>query len=189
MIGRGRFQNLFALAREVGPWEEYPVAPPFADPQVQLSRGAEPQPFFLICEKDTMVIQTTGAAEVELRYSGLRHTRIEIGDMLYIPAGTPSRIVPSEESIHLRFKAINPGLEGVAWFCPSCDTEVWRYEFDAGVQQVQQGYFDGCRQFNADPARRTCGACQTVHPAVDYAGYRWVEVADRLRAEAAPASA
>jgi hypothetical protein len=185
MIGRTRFQNLFDLAREVGPWQEYPVAPPFADPQVRLSRGTEPQPFFLVCAKDTMVIQSIGAAEVELRYSGVRRTRLEMGDMLYIPAGTPSRIVPLEESIHLRFTAINPGLEGVAWFCPSCDAEVWRYEFDADTHHVQQGYSDGFRQFNADPVRRTCDACQTVHPAVDYAGYGWVEVADRLGAEAA----
>jgi hypothetical protein len=186
MIARTRFQNVFDLAREIGPWEERPVAPPFADPQVTMSRSAGPQPFFLICAKDTVVLQMTGDADAELRYSGTRRTRLEVGDMIYVPAGTPCRIEPREESVHLRFKAINPGLEGVAWFCPSCDAEVWRYEFNTELQPVQQGYLDGCREFNVDPARRTCGACQTVHPAVDLDGYRWAEIAEELRAAATP---
>jgi 3-hydroxyanthranilate 3,4-dioxygenase len=59
-----------------------------------------------------MVIRSIGAAEVELRYSGVRRTRLEMGDMLYIPAGTPSRIVPLEESIHLREPSPHPGREG-----------------------------------------------------------------------------
>lgn len=184
MITRGRFQSAFELAQEIGPWDERPVAPPFADPQVYMSRSSGPQPFFLICEKDTIVMQVSGTAKAELRYTGVRHTRLEIGDVLYVPAGTPCRIVPSEECLLFRFKAINPGLEGVAWFCPSCDAEVWRHEFDAGLQPVQQAYLDGCQTFNADQALRTCGACQTVHPPVELTGYRWAEVIEALRAEA-----
>ena len=186
MIKRGRFQNVFDLAQEVGLWDERPVAPPFADPQVYMSRGSGQQPFFLVCEKDTVVMQIFGTATAELRYTGVRQTRLEMGDILYIPAGTPCRIEPREESIHLRFKAINPGLEGVTWFCSSCDAEVWRYEFDAGAQPVQQGYLDGCEAFNAGLERRTCGTCQTVHPVVDTARYRWALLAEQLRAEAVP---
>ncbi|QFG21315.1 hypothetical protein [Actinomadura sp. WMMB 499] len=164
MITRGRFQSIFDLAEEIGAWDERPVAPPFADPQVTMSRGSGAQPFFLICSKDTVVIQATGSADAHLRYTGVRHTRMEVGDMVYVPAGVPCRIEPNEESVHLRFKAINPGLEGIAWFCRRCDTEVWRYEFDAEAQPVQQGYLDGCREFNADKSHRTCGGCDTVHP-------------------------
>ncbi|MDP4505298.1 cupin domain-containing protein [Nonomuraea turcica] len=173
MIKRARFQNVFDLAGEIGPWDETLVAPPFADPQVYMSRGSSPQPFFLICEKDTLLMQCTGIADVELRYTNMRHTRLEVGDILYIPAGTPCRIEPQEEAIHLRFKAITPGLEGVAWFCPSCDAEVWRHEFHAGALPVQQGYLDGCRAFNAEVGRRICDSCRTVHPQVDITGYSW----------------
>jgi hypothetical protein len=186
MIKRGRYQNVFELALEVGPWDERPVAPPFADPQVYMSRGSGAQPFFLICAKDTVVMQITGSADVQFRYTGLRHTRLEIGDMLYVPAGTPCRIEPREESIHLRYKAINPGLEGAAWFCPSCDAEVWRYEFDAELAPVHQGYLDACRAFNAEPRHRTCGVCQAVLPAIDIAGYRWAQIAEELRTDAVP---
>lgn len=185
MITRGRFQSLFDLAREVGPWEERPVAPAFADPQVHMSRSSGPQPFFLICAKDTIVIQATGSGHAEFRYTGMRHTRLEMGDIIYVPAGAPCRIEPHEESVYLRFKAINPGLEGVAWFCASCDAEVWRYEFNSELEPAQQGYLDGCREFNADEARRTCGGCGSVHPAVDVSGYRWAEAAEELRADAA----
>jgi 3-hydroxyanthranilate 3,4-dioxygenase len=183
MITRGRFQNLFDLANEVGPWDERLVAPPFADPQVSMSHGSGPQPFFLICEKDTIITQYTGEADVELRYSGTRRTRLEIGDMLYVPAGTPSRIEPREDSVHLRIKAVNPGLEGVAWFCVTCDAEVWRYEFDATARPAQEGYLEGCARFNAETARRTCGVCQTVHPPVDVAGYHWARIAEEVGAK------
>ena len=183
MIKRARYQNVFDLAQEVGPWDERPVAPPFADPQVCMSRSRELQPFFLICEKDTIVIQVTGLADVDLRYTGMRQTKLEAGDMLYVPAGTPCRIGPRQESVHLRFKASNPGMEGVAWFCPSCDIEIWRHEFDAGAQPVQLGYLDGCQAFNAQVAHRTCGPCQTVHPEVDIAGYDWARLAEEARPE------
>ncbi|MDP4511792.1 cupin domain-containing protein [Nonomuraea turcica] len=173
MIKRARYQNVFDLAHEIGSWDERLVAPPFADPQVYMSRGASPQPFFLICEKDTLVMQCTGTADAELRYASMRNTRLEVGDLLYVPAGTPCRIVPREEAIHLRFKAINPGLEAVAWFCPSCDTEVWRYGFDAGSTPVQQGYMDGCQAFNAEVERRTCASCRAVHPHVDITRIDW----------------
>lgn len=185
MITRGRFQNVFDLALEIGPWDERPVAPSFADPQVCMSRGSSAQPFFLICEKDTVVMQIIGSADVQLRYTGMRHTRLEVGDILYVPAGTPCRIEPREESIHLRYKAINPGLEGVAWFCPSCDAEVRRYEFDAELLPVQLGYLDACRAFNAEPEHRTCGVCQTIHPAIDIEGYRWAQIAEESRADTA----
>lgn len=181
MITRGRFQSVFDLAEEIGSWDERPVAPPFADPQVAMSHGSVPQPFFLICSKDTIVIQATGSADAHLRYTGVRHTRMEMGDMIYVPAGVPCRIEPREESLHLRFKAVTPGLEGIAWFCPGCDAEVWRHEFDAERMHVQQGYLDGCREFNADEALRTCGTCQTVHPPVDISAYRWAEVLEALR--------
>lgn len=186
MIKRARYQSVFDLAREVGPWDERPVAPSFADPQVHMSRSSGTQPFFLICAKDTVVLQIVGTAGADLRYTGVRHTRLEMGDILYVPAGTPCRLEPYEESIFLRFKATNPGLEGVAWFCPSCDAEVWRYEFDAGSQPVQQGYLDGCEAFNSETERRTCGACETVHPTVDITGYDWAQVAEHARAEATP---
>ena len=181
MIKRGRFQNMFDLADEVGSWDERLVAPPFADPQVAMSHGADPQPFFLVCEKDTLVVQYTGESDVDLRFTGTRQTHMEMGDMLYVPAGTPCRIVPREDSIYARIKAINPGLEGVSWFCPSCDVEVWRYEFDANTEFVQQGYLDGCQQFNADAARRTCRACQAVHAEVDISGFRWAQLIEELR--------
>lgn len=186
MITRGRFQNVLEMAEEIGPWAERPVTPPFADPQVYMSRGSDPQPFFLICEKDTIVMQVVGAATVQLRYTGVRQTSLEAGDILYVPAGTPCRIEPLEESIYFRFKAAKPGLEGVSWFCPSCDAEVWRYEFDAADQPVQQGYLDGIQTFNAEVGHRTCRVCQAVHPSADAARYDWARLAELVRSETAP---
>lgn len=185
MIERSRFQNVFGTARKIGEWEERAVTPSFADPQIHVSRSTGAQPFFLICEKDTVLVQASGSAHVELRLSGMRHTAMAVGDVLYIPGGTACRVEPLEEAVTLRYKAMAPGLEAVAWFCPSCDGEVWRHEFDAEARPVQAGYLEGCEAFNADPARRTCGTCETALPAVELTPYRWAETVVELDEEAA----
>ena len=52
---RKRAFNIFQQAREAGPYDEYPVLPAEIDPQLHLSRNDRPQPFFLICERDTVL--------------------------------------------------------------------------------------------------------------------------------------
>src|SRR6185312_11278829 len=86
------------------------------DPQLHLSRNRVKQPFFLICEQDTMLAQMSGEARVEFRAGPVRYFDMTVGDFVYVPAGTPHRIVPKTESVHLRYKAEKPGLEAVAWY-------------------------------------------------------------------------
>ena len=40
-------------APEAGPYDEFPTFPPGIDPQLCLSRNDRPQPFYLICGKDS----------------------------------------------------------------------------------------------------------------------------------------
>ncbi len=172
-------------APEAGPYDELPTFPPGIDPQLCLSRNDRPQPFYLICEHDTVIVQMSGSGRVIFKGGSVNYHTLEPGDFVYVPARTPHRIVPTTESVQYRFKPDRPGLEGVTWYCERCDHELWREIWDTAEELPQEGYLRACRAFNADPALRTCRTCGEVHAAIDLAGYRWAEIAAELRSGAA----
>jgi 3-hydroxyanthranilate 3,4-dioxygenase len=177
---RKRMVRLFEAAREAGPYDEFPVLLPGIDPQLHLSRNARPQPFFLICEQDTVLVQMSGEATVEFKDAPVLYHTAEPGDFVYVPGGTPHRIVPTTESIHVRYKAARPGLEGVAWYCPACGAELWREEWHVADELPQAAYWRACQQFNAAPDLRRCAQCGAEHAPVDLTGIRWPEIAAAL---------
>lgn len=172
-------------APEAGPYDEFPTFPPGIDPQLCLSRNDRPQPFYLICEHDTVIVQMSGAGRVLFRGGPVNYQTLEPGDFVYVPARTPHRIVPATESVQYRFKAEHPGLEGVSWYCERCGEELWRQVWDTATELPQEGYLRSCRAFNAEAAHRTCKSCGAIHPVLDLSGYRWAEIAASLRSGAA----
>lgn len=178
---RKRMVRIFQEAREAGPYDEFPVLLPGIDPQLHLSRNDRPQPFFLVCEQDTVLVQMAGEATIEFKDAPVLYHAVEPGDFVYVPAGTPHRIVPRTESIQVRYKADKPGLEGVAWYCEECQAELWRVEWDTADELPQEGYWRACMMFNATPGQRTCAQCGAEHPRLDLTGIRWPEIAATLR--------
>lgn len=172
---------VFREAGKVGSYDERPMLPDSVQTQVYLSRNDRPQPFYLICEKDTLIVAFSGTGTVELQLSSVRSFPLAPGDHVYVPAGTATRLVPSTESIIMRYKAAKPGLEAVAWYCEECDRELFRHTFDTARTFSQEGYLEGCRNFNEDPARRRCSECDREHPPVSLDGYRWEELGQQLR--------
>lgn len=166
--------DTFKEAPARGPYDEMPMLELGIDPQVHLSRNAIPQPFFLVCEGDTMIVQMAGEARIEFRQSTVHSFDAEIGDFVYVPAGTPHRIVPKSPSIHLRYKAMLPGLEGVAWYADGSGDEISRVVWNCAGELPQEGYLRACRAFNADATLR--GGL----PAIDLSPYRWAEVAAEI---------
>lgn len=183
-MDRKRMLNGFKAAAEVGPYDEFPVLVPGIDPQVYLSRNARPQPFYLICERDSLLVQMAGTGRLLMKYSSVVWEPMQPGDFVYIPAGTPHRYVPTTESLQTRYKPEPAGLEGVAWFCEGCGTEITREEWDTSEQVSQAGYSDACQRFNASAETRTCPNCGRIHPQVDLSGLRWQEVAVQLQTAA-----
>jgi 3-hydroxyanthranilate 3,4-dioxygenase len=183
-FNRKKLVQVFEAAKTCGPYDELPVLVDGRDPQVHVSRNDRPQPFWLICSADTVLAQVTGTATVDLEHSPVRYHRMEPGDLVYLPAGTASRIRPDATSIHVRYKALHPGLEAAAWFCSSCGNEVHREEFDTEDELPQDAYWRACNAFNADVDLRRCGTCGVVHDPVDLTGIRWPEVAEAIRASA-----
>lgn len=172
----------YALAAEAGPHDERPLLPSGLDIVLTISRSDQPQPFHLICQHDSVLVTMAGKGRVAFAGSAVRHFDYETGDVVYVPAGTPHRIVPTSESIHHRFKLPESDAEGVAFCCERCGREMHRLLWSLADELPQEGYLRGCAEFNADPARRTCAACQAVHPQVDLGPYRWSEIARSARA-------
>jgi len=171
-----RRKNRFETYKEAaarGNYDEFPMLELGIDPQLHLSRNSVAQPFFLICEQDTIVTQMSGSARIEFRNSPANYFNMAIGDFVYVPGGTPHRLVPSTESIHLRYKAAHPGLEAVAWY--DGNDEVARITWDCAKELSQEAYLRACRAFNADASLR--------HglPPIDLAPFHWGEVGAEVK--------
>lgn len=171
---------VYREANKLGAYDERPMLPDDIQIQLYLSRNDHPQPFFLVCEKDTMLVSFSGAGKVEFKDTGVLYFPLEPGDHVYVPAGAPTRLVPDEESIIMRYKPREAGLEGVAWYCEGCGAELHRHVFDTADTYPQEGYLAGTRAFNASEELRTC-SCGAVHPAVELGRYRWEQLAADLR--------
>jgi 3-hydroxyanthranilate 3,4-dioxygenase len=172
--------DTFQAAQTSGPYDEYPVLPAEVDPQLTLSRNDRPQPFYLTCAKDCVLAQMSGSGRLLMRDSAVRYFDLIPGDYVYVPAGTPHRMMPSETSIQYRFKAANSGLEAVSFYCEACNQELHTVTWDTEQQSPQAGYLRATSNFNASPEQRTCSKCGAVHPAIDLAGFRWAEIATEL---------
>ncbi|HEY1504887.1 MAG TPA: Rieske 2Fe-2S domain-containing protein [Stellaceae bacterium] len=178
-----RRKNRFETYKEAaarGNYDEFPMLELGIDPQLHLSRNTVAQPFFLVCEQDTIVTQMSGSARIEFRNSPANYFNMTLGDFVYVPGGTPHRLVPNTESIHLRYKAARPGLEAVAWY--NGDDEIARITWDCATELPQAAYLRACHAFNADASLRK------GLPAIDLAPFHWDAVGDEVKeAEASEA--
>jgi len=184
-LERKKTLNVFKEAdRAWGSYDDFPVGPRGTDPMPHLSRNRVPQPFFLVCEADQVLIQMAGEGEIELRDTSPAHMHIEPGDTIYIPAGTPTRLSPRGENLQIRLKAFPPAREAVAWYCPGCGALVHARAIESAIPQ--EGYWEAVLLFNGDAALRTCPGCAAVHPPVELGDIAWIEVVAALRAEGSP---
>ncbi len=175
MIIRKPFIDTFDESAQWGEHDELPVLPPDVDVQVYGSRSRQAQPFYLSCEKDTVLVFMSGDAEVLLHHDDVRRFKVQVGDFVYVPARTPHRVLPLTETIQYRYKAPEAGREAATWFCEQCGTHVHSEVWDAAKANMHQAYADAVQAYNATP--RTCASCGHVHGPVDLAGFRWAELA------------
>lgn len=175
----------FEKAAASGPYDERPTLADTVDLQLMLSKNERAQPFYLICEHDTVLVAMSGRGRVLFKGSSVLHHDYGAGDLIYVPARTPHRILPSEESIQHRFKLPESELEGVAWFCDDCGEELHRTVWQLADELPQEGYLRACNAFSADAALRSCGGCGATRPEIDLAGFQWESIAQELRASSA----
>lgn len=175
--------STFAASAVAGPYDERPMLPESIDLQLHLSRNDRPQPFFLVCQHDSVLVVMSGEGRVQFKDASVLWHSYVPGDFLYVPAGTPHRIVPATESIQYRYKLPESELEAVAWYCEGCGAALHRDTWELAEEKAQAAYLRACRAFSEDLARRTCKSCGTVHPAIDLAPYRWAELSAEVVAE------
>jgi 3-hydroxyanthranilate 3,4-dioxygenase len=171
----------FEEAKASGSYDERPMFGDDLDLQIHLSKNELVQPFWLICEHDTVLTTLSGEGIVEFKDSPFTRQTYETGDFIYIPAGMPSRIKPTQASVQYRFKAMEAGLEGIAWYCEKCGNELYREVWDTADELSQQAYLRICEAFNVDQKQRTC-KCGKRHPKIDVSQFRWQQVLDNLAA-------
>ena len=129
-LERKKTLNVFRDAREAfGSYDDFPVGQPGVDPMPHLSRNRVAQPFWQVSEADQVLIQMAGRGAIEFRASRMT---LEPGDTVYIPACTPSRLVPDGEVVQLRLKAEPAVREAVAFYC-ACGAIVSSTEIAAGL--------------------------------------------------------
>lgn len=176
-MSRRRMLSAFKTGATVGNYADLAVLPTDVDPQLVLSRNSVDQPFHQIFAKDTVIVQMSGSSRISIRNSNVNHFVAQVGDNVYIPAGTPHRIEPIEEGVMLRYIALEAGLVAAAWFCRTCDEELhrleWDYDNDADAAPI---YATACSRFSADLDARTCENCGTVAGPIDLDILGWSEL-------------
>jgi 3-hydroxyanthranilate 3,4-dioxygenase len=170
------------IALAQGSYDEFPVAPAGVDPAPHLSRNTVPQPFWLVTEKDELLVTMSGTGQVSFKDAARTTMTLGPGDVVYLPARTPSRIVPDGELVQVRLKSVPPFTEAVAWYCDECDVLVHREEFSTDVPQ--RSYWNAVAEYNSDAALRTCRSCGHVHDPADMGDISWDAVADILETAA-----
>jgi hypothetical protein len=178
---KNRF-NIFKEAERLGSFDEYPLLTPEVDPQVHLSNNSVDQPFFLVCEKDSVLTQFGGSARVVLQQGAVRYADLGPGDYLYIPGGIPHRILTTAPGEQLRYKARDPGKEGVEWYCENCGELADRFVWDTKTTPSQAGYLAGTLRWNHESDRRRCGRCGRAHEPIDLSPFRWEAIVLALAA-------
>lgn len=176
---------VFRDAPKYGAYDEFPILRPEVDPQVHASRSDHPQPFFLTLEKDCVLVSAAGDGVLLLQHDDMRRYHLVAGDFVYLPGGTPHRLIPNGSMVTLRYKARDTGLEELSWHCDPCGTLLDTFAWDGEEMLAQDGYAAGVRRFNDDQDRRMCRQCGHVAPVIDQTPYRWDEIARAIRADIA----
>lgn len=180
-LKRKRRLDLPKEAASVGAYAEYPILEAGIDPQVHISLNDGLQPFHLICDRDTLIVQVSGSGSVRFQGAAVSHFKLRSGDHVYVPAGVPHRLDAHEPSIVIRYKAANAALEGVVWYCETCDAEMYREDWRLDAETPQAGYLRLCRAYCEDMQMRTCGACGKVHAPLQLEKYQWDRLDQNLR--------
>lgn len=164
---RKRAIHAFKAAAEVGDYTDAALIPEDVDPQVELSRNSLAQPFHVVIDEDTVLAQLSGRARVLLQQSTVSSFGTVTGDHVYVPAGTPHRIEPLEESVFLRYTSNEPVRRGAAFFCAHCGTEIHRTEWiHDGSVTPGLVYAAAVDRFNGTD--RLCTGCGAVADAVSF---------------------
>lgn len=181
MINRQPFVDNFSEIEDLGEQDELPILPEDTDPQVYASKITVPQPFYLVCGKDSLLVILSGKAEIKFKHPDLNRFKAVAGDFVYVPARTPHRIVPLENVMLNRYKARESGKESVIWYCDTCGEALHSHSWDNSIKNAHSQYSLALNTFNASNDLRTCHSCGSKNEPQLLDGNRWDSIADQLQ--------
>lgn len=172
---RRRMLQAFDAAKVIGNYADVPVMPVDVDPQITLARNTERQPFYIAFQEDTVIALMSGRATVRLRDTNVNFWPMIPGDHVYLPAGTPHRFEPSEESVVIRYIGNDPAYRAAVFACETCSAELdrleWKQDLDVDAIAI---YTEVARRFNADLEHRACANCGTVAEEISVERLGWL---------------
>jgi hypothetical protein len=177
---RSREFNVLAVGLEARSCDEWPLVPDGVEPQVDISRNTVPEPFFHVFDHDTVIVGMAGSGRVDLHDTNVLWEPIQPGDFVYIPAGAPSRIVPDDALLTIRFTGDARARQTCAWFCEQCGVEQYRFTWDATTARPQNGFIAATGAYAQERAGVGCDRCGAAMPALDLSSFRWAELAAQL---------
>jgi 3-hydroxyanthranilate 3,4-dioxygenase len=163
-----------------GSYDDFPLVPAGVDPSPHLSRNQVAQPFYLVTAQDEVLVTMSGDGEIRFKDPARTVLVVSPGDVAYLPARIPARIIPHGELLQVRLKGNPPFTEAAAWYCDACDAFMHRAEFTSKIPQ--RSYWDAVTTYNTDARYRTCPACGHVHDKAELGDIAWDAVADALEA-------
>jgi 3-hydroxyanthranilate 3,4-dioxygenase len=176
---RRKTLNVFReAARTWGSYDDFPVAPAGIDPGPHLSRNQVAQPFYLVTARDEVLVTMSGEGEIWFKDPARTVMAVGPGDVAYLPARIPAKILPHGELRQVRLTGAPPFTEAAAWYCDNCDAFMHRVEFTAEIPQ--RSYWEAVMEYNADARYRTCPACRQVHDRAELGDIAWDAVAKAL---------
>lgn len=175
-LERKRVIHAFKTGATIGNYEDVQLTPEDVDPQVELARNTVTQPFYLIIDEDTILAQMSGSARIRMKDSPANYFNTVVGDHVYVPAGTPHRIEPLEESVMVRYTSNSPVRRGAAFFCETCGSEMYRLEWEHnGATPGAQVYAEAVRRFNTEESARVCETCGASTNPIDLVALGWAQ--------------
>ena len=176
--GRQMFHT-FKESEKAGPYDEHPMLPPGVDPQLHLSRNDRPQPFYLICGKDCVLVQMSGRGQGPFR-GGVRcaTTRLSRAISSMCRPACPTASCPRATACSTATRPPKPGWKALPGIATSCGAEVHRQIWDTAKTVPQRGYIEACAAFSGSDDARTCSSCGAIHDKVDFDTARWQEIAE-----------
>ena len=141
---------------------------------VWTQRFSAADPVLHVVERVDGAINDAPAAPQALRLipAGMQHHIAHLFDF-WRASDADTLYFRSEQGADVRYAlvvsigAVNYKHEQMLWTCPSCQSELSRFSFEAkryGLPAFWEFAVERSREFNADDAVRTCKACGTVHP-------------------------
>lgn len=115
-------------------------------------------------ETEELFYQLEGSITVRIQHEGkAKDIVVNEGEMFLLPANVPHSPIRGENTVGLvieRVRKESEMLDGLYWFCESCNTELKHYRFK--LDNIEKDFIPRFKEFYSSEDLRTCSNCGHV---------------------------